>query len=154
VPAHHPTVLLKVNIQSYLNRISSSQRLERERSRKLELTWLTWRLAEDFKTIADSRRDTGNAIRNACRQFVVLCRQLNLLSQSQMAINGRKFTAVNNCDRNFTQGKLRAGMEQIEKSIKRYLAAMDPPTGRNPMSPKPKSPASRTKSRNSASRCR
>ncbi|HCF6146667.1 IS1182 family transposase [Pseudomonas citronellolis] len=124
-PSYHPAVLLKVYIYGYLNRIQSSRRLERECQRNLELMWLTGRLAPDFKTIADFRRDNGKAIRNVCRQFVVLCRQLDLFSQSLVAIDGSKFKAVNNRDRNFTHGKLRARMEQIEKSIERYLAAMD-----------------------------
>lgn len=87
--------------------------------------WLTGRLAPDFKTIADFRKDNGKAIRNVCRQFVVLCRNLNLFSQSIIAIDGSKFKAVNNRDRNFTQGKVKARMQQIEQSIDRYLAAMD-----------------------------
>jgi RNase P protein component len=87
--------------------------------------WLTGRLAPDFKTIADFRKDNGKAIRSVCRQFVVLCRNLNLFSQSIIAIDGSKFKAVNSRDRNFTQGKVKAHMQQIEQSIDRYLAAMD-----------------------------
>lgn len=124
-PSYHPAAMLKVYIYGCLNRIQSSRRLERECQRNLELMWLTGRLAPDFKTIADFRRDNGKAIRNVCRQFVVLCRQLDLFSQSLVAIDGSKFKAVNNRDRNFTHGKLRARMELIEKSIDRYLAAMD-----------------------------
>lgn len=124
-PSYHPAVLLKIYLYGYLNRIQSSRRLERECQRNLELMWLSGRLAPDFKTIADFRRDNGKAIRNVCRQFVVLCRQLDLFSQSLVAIDGSKFKAVNNRDRNFTQAKLCARMEQIEKSIDRYLAAMD-----------------------------
>jgi transposase len=124
-PSYHPAVLLKIYIYGYLNRIQSSRRLEREAQRNVELMWLTGRLAPDFKTIADFRRDNGKAIRNVCRQFVVLCRRLDLFSQSMVAIDGSKFKAVNNRDRNFTSGKLRARMQQIEQSIERYLAAMD-----------------------------
>lgn len=124
-PSYHPAVLLKIYLYGYLNRIQSSRRLERECQRNLELMWLTGRLAPDFKTIADFRRDNGQAIRNVCRQFVVLCRQLELFSKSLVAIDGSKFKAVNNRDRNFTPGKIRARMEQIERSIERYLAAMD-----------------------------
>lgn len=124
-PAYHPAVLLKIYIYGYLNRIQSSRRLEREAERNVELMWLTGRLAPDFKTIADFRKDNGKAIRNVCRQFVVLCRNLNLFSQSIIAIDGSKFKAVNNRDRNFTQGKVKARMQQIEQSIDRYLAAMD-----------------------------
>lgn len=124
-PSYHPSVLLKIYIYGYLNRIQSSRRLERETQRNIELMWLTGRLMPDFKTIANFRKDNGSAIRNVCRQFVVLCRKLNLFSQSIIAIDGSKFKAVNNRDRNFTSGKIRARMEQIEQSIDRYLAAMD-----------------------------
>ena len=124
-PAYHPAVLLKLYIYGYLNRIQSSRRLEREAQRNVELMWLTGRLAPDFKTIADFRRDNGKAIRKVCRQFVLLCRKLDLFSQSIIAIDGSKFKAVNNRDRNFTEGKLKARMAQIEESIERYLAAMD-----------------------------
>jgi len=124
-PAYHPSVLLKIYIYGYLNRIQSSRRLEREAQRNVELMWLIQRLAPDFKTIADFRHDNGRAIRNACRQFVVLCRKLDLFSQSIVAIDGSKFKAVNNRDRNFTDAKIKRRMEQIEQSIERYLAAMD-----------------------------
>src|SRR5262252_9874197 len=87
--------------------------------------WLIGRLAPEFKTIADLRRDHGKAIRQVCQQFVLQCRKLDLFSQSIIAIDGSKFKAVNNRDRNFTAGKLRARMAQIEESIERYLAAMD-----------------------------
>src|SRR6202163_2508626 len=124
-PAYHPAVLLKIYVYGYLNRLQSSRRLERETQRNVELMWLTGRLSPDFKTIANFRKDNGNAIRNVCRQFIVLCRRLDLFSQSIVAIDGSKFKAVNNRDRNFTGGKVRARMEQIEQSIERYLAAMD-----------------------------
>ena len=124
-PSYHPSGLLKIYIYGYLNRIQSSRRLERETQRNVELMWLTGRLTPDFKTIADFRHDNGKAIRNVCRQFIVLCRRLDLFSQSIVAIDGAKFKAVNNRDRNFTSGKVRARMEQIEHSIERYLAAMD-----------------------------
>jgi len=94
-PSYHPSVLLKIYIYGYLNRVQSSRRLEREAQRNVELMWLTERLAPDFKTIADFRRDNGAGIRNACRQFIVLCRQLKLFSQAIVAIDGSKFKAVN-----------------------------------------------------------
>src|SRR6188472_296223 len=81
-PAYDPAVLLKVYIYGYLNRIQSSRRLEHECQRNVELMWLTGRLAPDFKTIADFRRDNGAGIRNVCRRFVVLCRELKLFSQA------------------------------------------------------------------------
>jgi transposase len=124
-PSYHPTVLLKIYIYGYLNRIQSSRRLEREAQRNLELMWLTGRLMPDFKTIANFRKDNGKAIRSVCRQFVVLCQQLGLFSESLVAIDGSKFKAVNNRDRNFTSAKLQRRMEEIESSINRYLIGLD-----------------------------
>jgi len=89
------------------------------------LMWLTGRLAPDFKTIADFRKDNGKAIRSVCRQFVVLCRNLNLFSQSIIAIDGSKFKAVNNRDKNFTRGKVERRRTQLEESVARYLAQLD-----------------------------
>jgi transposase len=94
-PAYHPGVLLKIYIYGYLNRIASSRRLERDCQRNVELMWLTGRLAPDFKTIADFRRNDGAAIRKVCHQFVVLCRDLKLATQAVVAIDGSKFKAVN-----------------------------------------------------------
>jgi len=124
-PSYHPGVLLKVYIYGYLNRIQSSRRLEREAQRNVELMWLTGHLMPDFKTIADFRKDSGPAIRNVCRQFIVLCRKLDLFSEALVAIDGSKFKAVNNRDKNFTNAKMQRRMAQIEESIERYLVAMD-----------------------------
>jgi transposase len=124
-PAYHPATLLKIYIYGYLNRIQSSRRLERETQRNVELIWLTGRLMPDFKTIADFRKDDGKAIRQVCREFVVLCRSLNLFSDAIVAIDGSKFKAVNNRDKNFTDRKLKARMQQLEESITRYLAELD-----------------------------
>jgi transposase len=124
-PSYHPAVLLKIYIYGYLNRIPSSRRLEREAQRNVELMWLTQRLAPDFKTIADFRRDNGQAIRNVCRQFVELCRRLDLFSGAVVAIDGSKFKAVNAHDRNFTRAKLEKRIRQIDECIDRYLKAMD-----------------------------
>lgn len=124
-PAYHPATLLKIYLYGYLNRIQSSRRLEREAQRNLELMWLTGRLAPDFKTIADFRRDNGPAIRSTCAEFIVLCRRLGLFSQAVAAIDGSKFKAVNARDRNYTPGKLQRRIEQIEASVERYLAALD-----------------------------
>jgi transposase len=121
-PSYHPAVLLKIYIYGYLNRIQSSRRLEREAQRNVELMWLTGRLTPDFKTIANFRKDNGPAIRNVCRQFVVLCQRLDLFSQAIVAIDGSKFKAVNNRDRNFTRAKMQRRMAQIEENIERYLA--------------------------------
>ena len=124
-PAYHPAVLLKIYLYGYLNRVQSSRRLEQETQRNLELMWLTGRLMPDFKTIANFRKDNGKAIRQVCRQFIVLCRQLNLFTQALVAIDGSKFKAVNNRDKNFTPAKMKRRMEQINESIERYLKAMD-----------------------------
>jgi transposase len=124
-PAYHPAVLLKLYIYGYLNRIQSSRRLEREAQRNVELMWLTGRLTPDFKTIADFRKNHGAAMRKVCRQFIVLCRGLGLFSEAMVAIDGSKFKAVNNRDKNFTNAKMKRRLEQIEESIARYLSAMD-----------------------------
>jgi transposase len=124
-PAYHPATMLKIYIYGYLNRIQSSRRLERETQRNVELIWLTGRLSPDFKTIADFRKDNGKAIRRVCREFVVLCRSLNLFSEAIVAIDGSKFKAVNNRDKNFTDNKLKARMQQLEESIARYLGDLD-----------------------------
>jgi len=124
-PSYHPALLLKLYIYGYLNRIPSSRRLEREAQRNVELMWLTGRLAPDFKTIADFRRDNGIGIRNVCRRFVQLCRDLRLFSQAIVAIDSSKFKAVNSRDRNFTAGKIDKRQQQIEQSIERYLTALE-----------------------------
>lgn len=124
-PAYHPATLLKIYLYGYLNRIPSSRRPERETQRNIELIWLTGRLMPDFKTLADFRKYNGPAIQAACAQFVVLCRQLNLFSKAVVAIEGSKFKAVNNRDKNFTAAKVEARRAQVEASIGRYLVALD-----------------------------
>ena len=124
-PAYHPRVLLKIYVYGYLNQIASSRRLEREAQRNVELMWLTGRLAPDFKTIADFRKDNGPAIRAACRRFIDLCRRLELFSHAVAAIDGSKFKAVNARDKNFTRGKLKKRMDQVEASIEHYMAALE-----------------------------
>src|SRR5260370_1493573 len=124
-PGYHPASLLKIYIYGYLNRIQSSRRLERETQRNVELIWLTGRLSPDFKTIADFRKDNGKGIKRVCREFVVLCRKLRLFSEAIVAIDGSKFKAVNNRDKNFTDRKLKARMQQLEESIARYMTELD-----------------------------
>ncbi|TFZ56585.1 IS1182 family transposase [Methylorubrum sp. Q1] len=124
-PAYHPATLLKIYLYGYLNRVPSSRRLERESQRNVELIWLTGRLMPDFKTLADFRKDNGPAIQAVCAQFVVLCRRLNLFSKAVVAVDGSKFKAVNNRDKNFTAAKVEARLAQVEASIGRYLAALD-----------------------------
>jgi len=117
--------MLKIYLYGYLNRIQSSRRLEREAQRNVELMWLTGRLAPDFKTIADFRKDNGMAIRAVCVQFVELCRRLKLFTGAVVAIDGSKFKAVNNRDKNYTVAKVTGRMEQVEANIARYLRALD-----------------------------
>jgi transposase len=124
-PAYHPAVLLKIYVYGYLNRVQSSRRLECEARRNIELMWLTGRLAPDFKTIADFRRDNGSAIRAVCSRFVVLCHRLSMFTSAVVAIDGSKFKAVNNRDKNYTAAKVARRIEQVDDSIARYLAALD-----------------------------
>ena len=124
-PAYHPATLLKLYIYGYLNRIQSSRRLERETKRNVELMWLLNRLSPDFKTIADFRKDNGEAIKTVCRQFVMICRQMNQFADSLIAIDGSRFKAVNNRDRNYTRAKVKRRIEAINKSLDRYLDQLD-----------------------------
>ncbi len=124
-PAYHPATLLKIYIYGYLNRIQSSRRLEREAQRNLELIWLTGRLAPDFKTIADFRKDNGGAITAVCSRFIALCRKMKVFSHAVVAIDGSKLKAVNSRDRNFTVGKVKGRRKQLEESVARYLAELD-----------------------------
>ena len=121
-PAYHPTILLKLYVYGYLNRVQSSRRLEREAHRNVELMWLTGRLAPDFKTIADFRKNNGPAIRLVCREFILLCKKLDLFADAFVAIDGSKFKAVNNRDKNFTAAKMKRRLQQIDESIERYLS--------------------------------
>jgi transposase len=124
-PAYHPAVLLKLYIYGYLNRVQSSRRLEREAGRNVEVMWLCGRLVPDHKTIADFRKDNGPALRKVCSQFVALCRQLDLLADGSVAVDGSKFKAVNARDRNFTAAKMARRVAQIEESVQRYLHQLD-----------------------------
>ncbi len=124
-PSYHPSVLLKLYIYGYLNRVQSSRRLERETTRNVEVMWLLGRLVPDHKTIADFRKDNGPAIQKVCSQFVELCRRIGLLTTASVAIDGSKFKAVNNRDRNFTKAKMARRMKQIEESVERYLHQLD-----------------------------
>src|SRR5471030_1632911 len=124
-PSYHPSVLLKLYIYGYLNRVQSSRRLEREAGRNVEVMWLTGRLDPDHKTIADFRKDNGRAIRKVCTRFIALCREMGLLSSASVAIDGSKFKAVNNRDRNFTRAKVERRRVQLEESVARYLSQLD-----------------------------
>ena len=111
-------------IYGYLNRVQSSRRLEREAGRNVEVMWLVGQL-NDHKTIADFRKDNGRAIRQVCARFVALCRTLGLLTQASVAIDGSKFKAVNNRDKNFTRAKMERRMAQMKESVARYLQQLD-----------------------------
>jgi transposase len=124
-PSYHPSVLLKLYIYGYLNRVQSSRRLEREALRNVEVMWLVGRLAPDHKTIADFRKDNGCAIRQVCARFVEFCRILGLLTEASVVIDGSKFKAVNNRDKNFTRAKMERRIAQIEESVGRYLQQLD-----------------------------
>jgi transposase len=124
-PGYHPKTMLKLYVYGYLNRVQSSRRLEVEAQRNVELMWLTGRLAPDFKTIADFRKDNGEAIRLVCREFVLLGRKLDLLSEKLVAIDGSKFKAVNGRDQNFTRAKMKRQLQAVESAIERYLTQLD-----------------------------
>jgi transposase len=124
-PPYHPSVLLKLYIYGYLNRVQSSRRLEREAGRNVEVMWLLGRLVPDHKTVADFRKDNGRAIRKVCARFVELCREMGPLAKASVAIDGSKFKAVNNRDRNFTRAKVERRRAQLEESVARYLHQMD-----------------------------
>ena len=124
-PGYHPATMLRIYLYGYLNQVQSSRRLERECARNLELIWLTGQLKPDFKTIADFRRDNGPAIRKVCREFVALCRGIDLLDASVVAIDGSKFKAVNAKARSFTHEKLRRRLGEIDMAIAKYMAELD-----------------------------
>ena len=124
-PAYHPSALLKLYVYGYLNRVQSSRRLEREAGRNVEVMWLLGRLVPDHKTVADFRKDNGGAIRKVCARLVELCREMGLLVQASVAIDGSKFKAVNNRDRNFTRAKVEGRRAQLEESVARYLSQLD-----------------------------
>ncbi len=132
-PGYHPAALLKLYVYGYLNRVPSSRRLEREAGRNVEVMWLIGQLSPDHKTIAEFRRQNGPVIGRVCARFVALCRTMGLLTGTCVAIDGSKFNAVNNRDRNFTQGKLDRRRQQIEESVSRYLSQLDTADRQDPM---------------------
>jgi len=124
-PGYHPASLLKIYVYGYLNRIQSSRRLERETQRNVEMMWLTGRLMPDFKTIADFRKNNGKAIRRVCREFIEVCRSMDLFTQAIVAIDGSKFKAVNSKDRNDTRASMKRRIAKVEQHIERYLSLLD-----------------------------
>ncbi len=124
-PAYHPGDLLKLYLYGYLNRVRSSRLLERECQRNVEVMWLLKKLAPDYKTIADFRKDTLAALRAVCREFTLLCKELELFGSELIAIDGSKFKAVNNRTRNFTTKKLERALAEIDGKIEAYLTELD-----------------------------
>ncbi len=124
-PSYHPAILLKLYIYGYLNRVQSSRRLEHETHRNVELMWLLGRLTPDFKTIADFRKNNAKGIQSVCREFVMICRKLDLFSDAFVAIDSSKFKAANHRDLNFTRSKLKYRLNLINESIAKYLSQID-----------------------------
>ena len=124
-PGYHPSTMLKLFVYGYLNRIQSTRRLEREAGRNVELMWLLERLVPDFKTIADFRKDNGKGIKNTCRAFIGLCRQMNMFTDVIVAIDGSKFKAVNSKENNYTPKKLQFHIARVEQHIDEYLKQLD-----------------------------
>src|SRR4051794_23032334 len=124
-PGYAPTDLLKLYIYGYLNRIRSSRRLEAEAHRNIEVIWLLRHLKPDFKTIADFRRDNHKAFRPVFRQFVLLCRQMDLFGKELLAVDGTRIKAVNNKDRNFTRASLTKFIELADAKLDDYLQRLD-----------------------------
>src|SRR6266568_4707213 len=124
-PGYAPADLLKLYIYGYLNRVRSSRRLETETHRNIEVIWLLRRLAPDFKTIADFRRDNRNAVRHVFREFVLLCRQLDLFGRELLAVDGTRIKAVNNKDRNFTRAALSKFIRDADERLADYVRRLD-----------------------------
>jgi transposase len=124
-PGYAPADLLKLYIYGYLNRVRSSRRLERESHRNIEVVWLLRSLKPDFKTIADFRRDNRAAFRSVFRQFVLLCRRLDLFGRELLAVDGTRIKAVNNKDRNFTRNSLQNFICAADERLDDYLRRLD-----------------------------
>ena len=136
-PPYAPAVLLKLYLYGYLHRIRSSRLLEAECQRNVEVIWLLGKLAPDFKTIADFRKDNGPAIRATCRQFVMLCRRLDLFSKTVIAIDGSRFKAVNTRDKNYTLVRSSVVWSRSKPVSHATYRHWTPPIGKRARSPKP-----------------
>src|SRR6201987_3984337 len=124
-PGYAPADLLKLYVYGYLNRIRSSRRLEAETHRNVEVIWLLRHLKPDFKTIADFRRDNRRAFRPVFRQFVLLCKELDLFGRELLAVDGTRIKAVNNKDRNFTRASLAEFIKLADEKLDDYLKRLD-----------------------------
>src|SRR6266403_700795 len=124
-PPYRPGDLLRLYLYGYLNRLRSSRGLEREAARNLELIWLLRKLRPDFKTVADFRRDNGKAIKAVCREFILLCRKLELFGGELVAIDSTKIKAQNAKGRNYSEARLKALLAEIENKVSDYLEELD-----------------------------
>ena len=124
-PGYAPGDMLKLYVYGYLNRVRSSRRLEAECHRNIEVIWLLRSLKPDFKTIADFRSDNRAAFKKVFRDFVILCRRLDLFGRELLAVDGTRIKAVNNKDRNFTTGSLQKFIEAADKKLEDYLKRLD-----------------------------
>jgi transposase len=124
-PPYTPADMLKLYIYGYLHKIRSSRKLEQETHRNVELMWLLRKLTPAFKTIADFRKDHARALKEVCREFTLLCKQLDLFGRELIAIDGSKFKAVNSKDRNFSEPKLKQLLKHINEKIETYLKELD-----------------------------
>ncbi len=124
-PPYDPAALLKLYLYGYLHRIRSSRLLEAECQRNVEVIWLLGKLAPDFKTIADFRKDNLKPLRAVSRQFTLLCRKLELFGGQLLAIDGSKFQAVNARDQNFNAAKLQDLIERADARLAEYLQELD-----------------------------
>ncbi len=131
-PAYEPTVMLKIYVYGYLNRLTTTRVLEQETHRNVDLIWLTGRLMPDHKTIGEFRRKNRRAIRRVCAEFVGICRGLKLFEQVIVAIDGSKFKAVNSRDKNFTRKSIKRRMKRLQEHIDRYLTILDEADKRAP----------------------
>jgi transposase len=136
-PPYHPADLLKLFLYGYLQRIRSSRALERECHRNVELLWLLGKLAPDFKTIADFRKDNLGSLRAVCRQFTLLCRKLELFGGELLAIDGSKLAAVNSREANFNEKKLQERLAEIDAQIQGYLKALEESDAQEAPAPEP-----------------
>src|ERR1035437_5548033 len=124
-PSYDPSDLLKLYVYGYLNQIRSSRKLERECHRNVEVMWLMKKLAPDFKTIADFRKDNVDCIKPVFNEFVYLCRSLDLYGAQLVAIDGSKFKAVNSKSTNFNEKTVALRLKRTEEKIAEYLRLMD-----------------------------
>src|SRR5208337_1813210 len=124
-PSYNPSDLLKLYVYGYLNQVRSSRKLEKECHRNVEVMWLMKKLAPDFKTIADFRKDNVDCIKGVFKEFVYLCRSLDLYGAQLVAIDGTKFKAVNSKSNNFNEKTVALRLKRTEEKMAEYLKEMD-----------------------------